>query len=286
MMNLSHILSRNMRLTLCTAAIFAAAVPVVYADNAGNADDQPYTTKRERNLIREGNTAYKEKRFADAEVLYRKALEEVPSSETARFNLAASLIRQGGSADPNSGNNPLKAATEILQQLTKDAADINIAEKAYYNLGNIAFNNQDYASSIELYKNALRKVPGDDRARENLRLAQLKRQEQQDQQQDQQQNQQNQDQQQQQQDHQQQNQDQQQQQQNQDQQQNQNQDQQQDQQQKDKDKKPEQQQGISDANAEKILKAMENEEAATRKRVEAQKKKDANARRKRITNPW
>ncbi len=31
---------------------------------------------------------------------------------------------------------------------------------------------------------------------------------------------------------------------------------------------------------------MENEEAATRKRVEAQKKKDANARRKRITNPW
>ncbi len=284
MMNLSHILNRNMRLTLCAAAIFAAAVPVVYADNAGNADDQPYTTKRERNLIREGNTAYKEKRFADAEVLYRKALEEVPSSETARFNLAASLIRQGGSADPNSGNNPLKAATEILQQLAKDAADINIAEKAYYNLGNMAFNNQDYASSIELYKNALRKVPGDDRARENLRLAQLKRQEQQ----DQQQNQQNQDQQQQQQDQQQQNQDQQQQQ-NQDQQQNQNQDQQQqqqDQQQKDKDKKPEQQQGISDANAEKILKAMENEEAATRKRVEAQKKKDANARRKRITNPW
>lgn len=276
---------RNISRKIAVAVSLAMAILLIApAAKANDSAEKPFTTKRERNLIREGNTAYYEKRFADAEVLYRKALEEVPTSETALFNLASSLIRQGGSADPNSGNNPLKTASEILQRLAKDASDKSIAEKSFYNLGNIAFNNQDYASSINMYKNALRKDPSDDRARENLRLAQLKLQEQQQQQQnqDRQQNQDQQDQQQQQ------NQDQQQQdqqQQNQDQNQDRNQPQNQDQ--KDRDKKnPEQQQSISDANAEKILKAMENEEAATRKRVEAAKQKEAKSQRKRVTNPW
>ena len=65
-----------------------------------------------------------------------------------------------------------KEASAILQNLTRDAENISIAEKAFYNLGNIAFNSQDYAKSIELYKNALRKNPDNDKARENLRLAQ------------------------------------------------------------------------------------------------------------------
>lgn len=65
-----------------------------------------------------------------------------------------------------------RRASAILQNLTRDAENISIAEKAFYNLGNIAFNSQDYAKSIELYKNALRKNPDNDKARENLRLAQ------------------------------------------------------------------------------------------------------------------
>ena len=122
--------------------------------NAADADDNTLTTKQERNFIRNGNKLYREKRFADAEVQYRKALNEVPSSETAAFNLAASLIRQSGSADPNAENNPLQSAQQILGDLSKTAKDINIAELAFYNLGNIAFNQENYERSIEMYKNS------------------------------------------------------------------------------------------------------------------------------------
>ncbi|MFG6424633.1 MAG: hypothetical protein K1V71_09535, partial [Paramuribaculum sp.] len=52
-------------------------------------------------------------------------------------------------------------------------------------------------------------------------------------------------------------------------------------------KKPDKQRtGMSDANAEQILKAMENEEAATRRRVEAERRKSEAAKRRRVTNPW
>src|SRR5699024_11514396 len=41
------------------------------------------------------------------------------------------------------------------------------------NLGNISFQEKNYAQSIEEYKNALRRNPKDDETRYNLRLAQL-----------------------------------------------------------------------------------------------------------------
>ncbi len=252
------------------------------SESAGKPDAKTIqTVKQERNFIVEGNKLYRGKRFAEAEVLYRKALEVAPGSETAAYNLAASLIRQAGSADPNAGNNPMQEAQAILSGLAKNANDISIAEKSFYNLGNMSFNQENYSQSIEMYKNALRKNPDNDLARENLRLAQLKKQEQdknQDKNQDQNQDQQNQDQ------------NQQDQQKNPDQNkqdQDQNQDQQQ-QQEKDKDKKKEQQQkqSISQSNADKILKAMENEEAATRRRIEAQQRKDAKGGQRTVTNPW
>ncbi len=280
---------------LAASLCFCAGIPAVFgadAPDTENATQEVMTTKQERNFIREGNKLYHEKRFADAEVAYRKALEALPSSEIAQFNLAASLLRQSGSADPNNGNSPVAAATQLLQNLAANGRDVMLSSKSFYNLGNLAFNAQDYGKSIEMYKNALRKNPEDDKARENLRLAQLKQKEQQNQDQNQDKNKdQNQDQ------NKDQNQDQnkdQNQDQNKDQNQDQNKDQNQDQnkdqnqnQDQNKDQKKDQQQGgISDANAEKILKAMENEEAATRKRVEAEKKKAQAARRKNITNPW
>ena len=43
---------------------------------------------------------------------------------------------------------------------------------------------------------------------------------------------------------------------------------------------------MSDANAEKILKAMENEEAKTRQRIEAQKAREQNTQRRSQDKPW
>ena len=245
-------------------------------------------TKQERNFIVEGNKLYSQKRYAEAETMYKKALTVSPTSEVARFNLASALIRQSGSADPNSGNTPLSDAISLLTELEKTAQMAAIVEKAAYDLGNISFNSQQYQQAIEHYKNALRKNPDNDKARENLRLAQKKLEEQQ-----QNQDKQNQDNKDKQDQQDQQNKDQQQQQQNQNQNQDKKdeqkpQDQQQQQDKKNNDRQPPKQQsgGISDDNAEKILKAMENEEAATRKKVEARKQKANNARRRQVTRPW
>ncbi len=238
------------------------------------ADSKPgdNSSRKERNYIRQGNSLYKEKRFAEAEVAYRKALEENAASEVALYNLATSLIRQSGNADPNSGNNPTQEASSLLQNLAQSAQDASIAEKAFYNIGNIAFNQQQYDQAINMYKGALRKNPDNDKARQNLRLAQLKRQEQQnqDQNQDNKNQEQNQDQQDNKQDKQDQNQDQ-----NQDQDKDQNKQPNQDKKDEQKQQPQQQQGGISNDNANKILKAMENEENATRRKVQEQQKNDA-----------
>ena len=240
---------------LLTSVLLLAAVMSVSAESKGS------TTRHERNFIVEGNKLYKEERYAEAEVAYRKALQENAMNEIAQFNLAASLLRQGSASGETQ-----QEAMRILQNLTRDAENISIAENAFYNLGNIAFNSQDYAKSIELYKNSLRRNPDNDKARENLRLAQKRLEEQQNQSDD-------------------------------DKKQDQNKDQEKDkknkqdqQQQQNQDKQQQQQQpqngGISKQNAEKILKAMENEENATRQRINAEKKKNGAPSRRPVTNPW
>ncbi|MCM1400842.1 MAG: tetratricopeptide repeat protein [Bacteroides sp.] len=242
-------------------------------------------TKQERNYIVEGNNLYRQQRYAEAETMYKKALTVSPASEVAKFNLASALIRQNGSTDANNGNTPLSDAEKLLTELAENAQLASIVERSAYDLGNIAFNRQDYKGAIERYKQALRKNPDNDKARENLRLAQKKLQQQQQQNQDKNKDQNKE-------------QDKQQQQQQQDQQQNQ-QNQNKDQDKKDskpdqpQDKKDSRQQpqqqpqgGISDENANKILKAMENEEAATRKKIEARKQKADNSRRRQVSRPW
>lgn len=275
---------RNILTALATAALLT--IPSV-ARAAGDTSDT--STRKERNHIRAGNKLYEEKRFAEAEVEYRKALEQNAMSEKAMYNLAVSLLRQAGNADPNNENNPIAEAQSILTDLAKTAGDDAISERSFYNLGNMAFNQQQYDQAINMYKGALRKNPDNDKARENLRLAQLKKQEQeqnQDQNKDQNKDQ-NQDQKDQNKDRQNQNQTKDQ---NKDQDQNKDKDQNQTQQNQDKQKpqqQPQQQQGgISDANAAKILKTMENEENATRRKVQEMQKKEAQGARRTTGPQW
>ena len=286
-----------MRRVLKIALLFVAGasftVPSAWGQQSASSG------KRERGYIREGNKLYNDKRYPEAEVAYRKALQENEYSEVAMFNLASALIRQASlaaGAEDGQQNNPAVEAQKLFTDLAANAADVKLAENSLYNLGNMAFNQEQYEQSIDMYKRALRKNPDNDKARENLRLAQLKLEEQQNQDQNQdqdqqddqnqdQQNDQNQDQQQNQDQNKDQNQDQNQDE-NQDQQndQNQNQDQQQNQDQERKDDKN----GISDRNAEQILKAMENEENATRRKIEARRTQEEkkNASKKKTDKPW
>lgn len=279
-----QLLYKGLKIMRIYDILLGAVIALTFQASAIAADKGAIeTVKQERNLINEGNKLYNQQRYSEAEVLYRKALELKPNSEFATYNLATSLIRQTGTKDLNNGNNPLQEAQSLLQGLLESAQSDLIVEKASYNLGNIAFNNNDFKQSIEYYKNALRKNPDNEQARTNLRLAQKKQQQQQ-QNQDKNQDQQNKDQ-----NKDQQNKDQDKKNQDKNKDQNQDQDKQkqnQDQQNKNQNQPPQEQPGISDANAQKILKAMENEEAATRKRIEAQRKKGENSRRRQPVKPW
>lgn len=272
--------------------IFAVSVSLLMVgagiSGCSSKEEQPATscpsTKRERNYMKEGKSLFDKQRYAEAEVNFKKALGENPDNARAQFNLASSYLKQRGEDLSNKGDSLIRQADQIFAQ-TAGNPDVELAELSFYDRGNIAYKGEDYAAAIEMYKNALRRNPENNQARENLRLAQLKKQEQ-DQNKDNQQNkddQQNQDQ----------NQDQQQQQQNQNQQDKndqQDKDKQQDQQQQQDQKQQQQQQqqgGLSEQSAAQILKAMDDKESATRMKVEQMKQdKEKQSRQRQTGKPW
>ena len=241
---------------LLLVAIATMLPMVALADNTSN--------RKERKSVRSGNSLYEQKRYSEAEVEYKKALEANPSSEIATYNLALSLLNQADKSDNDKDkNSPVNQASQMLSNLAATTSDQGLASRAYYNLGNIAFEKEQYDQSIEMYKNCLRRNPNDDDARENLRLAHKKKQ----QQEQQQQNQDNQKQEEKKNKEQQDKQDkQQEEQEKQQQQQNQNQQQQQ------------QQQGMSQESIDQILKAMQDAEQNTQQRVNEEKAKEEKAR--------
>ena len=266
---------RNNIMTAVMVAVLTmgAAMPAMAQDKA------PKMTKRERVCLRNGNKLYEKKRYAEAEVEYRKALQANPASEKAQFNLATALMRQGSvTSQENDDKNPMKQAEGILTNLAKGAQDKQLRGKASYDLGNIAYGRQDYGKAVEFYKHALRCNPDDNQARQNLRLAQLKKQQQdkdknKDKNQDQNKDQ-NKDQ----------NQDQNKDKQNQD---KQDQDKQnQNQQNQDQQKQQQQQGGMSQQNAEQVLKAMQDRERATQQRINAQQAQQQRHERQRTNRKW
>lgn len=214
------------------------------------------SVKAERNLIKEGNEAFADSNYVEAFALYEQALAENPSSTAALYNKAVTLTYMATEDNKGTANDPRVKAAEIFESISRTSPDDNLAEKSYYNLGNMAFRDGDYAQAIEQYKGALRKNPDNLKTRQNLRIAQLQQQEQE----------QNQDQ------NQEQNQDQQQEQQQQQQQQEQEQDQQ------------EQQQQPMTQNAEQILQSVQNKENSTRKKVQEQEAKAGG--RSTTDKPW
>ena len=81
--------------------------------------------KEERNLIKDGNKAYREGNYAKALQCYDEALLEAPMSEAAQFNRAVALTHLANPADSTSKT--LDQAIEIYQRLGKAAADKNVA---------------------------------------------------------------------------------------------------------------------------------------------------------------
>lgn len=259
-----------------------------------NEKDSDLTAKHVRKFINEGNKCYREGDYGAAETYYRDALQEDSKSNLAMFNLGLALLKQQTANKAQSDTLRTMSKNNFLNVVGSSSADPLLVEKSFYNLGNIAFSEENYANSIEMYKEVLRINPNNIAARQNLRVAQIKLKDQQNnqggqdknQQQEQQQN------------------EQQQQKGNEQQQQQQNQNQQQEEQ----DKKDEQQNSaaqnnkneqpkdksegagvtgrpqISEENAEKILQAAAKQEEQTRKKVEQHQQQ--NTSRRIIGNPW
>lgn len=231
----------------------------------------PLSAQKESGDVRRGNKSYENEKYVDAEVDYRKGLEQNNKSFSATFNLGNALYRQ----------QKYPEAIEQFQAAAHLAGDDKQrVASAYHNIGNALLQSGEYAKSIEAYKQALRRNPTDDETRYNLVYAQQMLQQQQQQQQNQQ------DQQQQEQQQQEQQQQEEQQQQNQDQQQNQQeqQDNQQDNDQQQNQNQQQNQQQMSQEQAEQILKALEQDERDTQEKVkEAQMR---NAKRYKVEKDW
>ena len=261
---------------------------------ANNSRQNPeITAKHVRKFINQGNQFYRNGNFAEAETHYKDALQEDPNSALAKFNLALALLKQQTANKAQSDTLRLMSRSYFQEVAGSSSANESLIEKSYYNLGNISFDEENYANSIEMYKEVLRRNPNNVAARQNLRVAQIKLKDQQNnqgkdnQEQKQEQNQQ------------------QQQQEKKDQSQNNDQSQQQEQDKKEKEqqnnaannqqnqaqKQEKNKSGssasktqISEENAEKILKAAAKQEEQTRKKVD--KRQQENTARRIIGNPW
>ena len=112
-------------------------------------------------LIREGNKKFEEEKYREAEIYYRRALEESPGNSKALYNLSNSLYRQGRYDE----------AINILDRLTQQGVDKIDASDVYHNLGNAQLGAHQIRQSIESYKNALKIDPDDQDTRYNLAYA-------------------------------------------------------------------------------------------------------------------
>jgi tetratricopeptide (TPR) repeat protein len=217
-----------------------------------------FSQKQVRENIRTGNKEYKQEKYTEAEINYRKALEVNARSANAAYNLGNALYRQ------DKGQEALEQYRAVIDNET----DKGKLASAWHNTGNVFMASKDYAKSIEAYKQALRKNPQDDETRYNLALAQKLLQDQENQEQDQQ--------------------EQEQEQQQQEQQEQQEQQQEQQQQQPPEQQQQEQQQQntneMSKQNADQILDALLQDEKNTQEKVKEQQAKQL--QRKRTDKNW
>ncbi len=118
-------------------------------------------TPKVKAYTREGNKAYEDDSFVDAEVAYKKALEAEAADFKARFNLGNSLYKQERFDD----------AIKQYQQAAGLGEDKMAQALAYHNLGNAFLQKKELKKSIAAYKNALRRNPMDADTRFNLAYA-------------------------------------------------------------------------------------------------------------------
>jgi len=119
-------------------------------------------SQQERKYIREGNKKYAEQKFPDAEVNYKKAMEDQKKSLKARFNLGDAMYKQGR----------YQEAADIFSDLAASEKNKTDLSKIYHNLGNSLLMDKKIPESVQAYKKALLNNPDDMQTKHNLAFAQ------------------------------------------------------------------------------------------------------------------
>ena len=133
----------------------------------GEADAQkpvepPKIKLAEKQILRKGNDLFNQKRFVDAEVKYKKALQKNPYYETAGYNLGNAVYEQ----------QRYEEALPQYELVAKSSRDPETRANSYHNAGNVMMKKKDYAKAIDAYKKSLILDPKDEETRYNLALAQ------------------------------------------------------------------------------------------------------------------
>lgn len=130
-----------------------------------------------REKVQEGNKAFEEGAFDQAEIKYREALKssKLKHKATPQFNLGDALYKQERWQEA-------RAAFEASLAEIEDPVD---KADAYHNLGNSLMKEEKLEDAIEAYKNALKNNPAAEDTRQNLAQALMLKKKQEQQKQDQ-----------------------------------------------------------------------------------------------------
>lgn len=119
--------------------------------------------RQERQAIKEGNKAYREQLYGEAETKYNEAISVNPSSKEALFNLANTYYKQ---------NKWDEAIEGYKHFMTVEGEASDRISSAWSNMGNALLKKKDLQNSMEAYKNSLRWNPKDEQTRYNLAVVQ------------------------------------------------------------------------------------------------------------------
>jgi Ca-activated chloride channel family protein len=145
-----HIINFNFSSLLFAMLLASCFLPLVLS------------AQSEKKLIIEGNKAYSNKNYTDAEKNYSRALNKNKNSYKGSFNLGDAYYKQG----------KFEEAAQQFQSLTHTATSKDTLSKAYHNLGNALMRSKKYQEGLDAYKNSLKNNPNDEETRYNCAYAQ------------------------------------------------------------------------------------------------------------------
>jgi len=114
-----------------------------------------------RGLVNDGVDLYKEQKFADAEVNFKKGTEKNPESFESKFNLGDAYYKQ----------ERYDEAIKTFQSSFVNAKNDEEKAKIFHNIGNSLLKSQKVKESIGAYKEALKLNPNDQETKYNLSYA-------------------------------------------------------------------------------------------------------------------